>query len=682
METYVSLAFLSALALIVLSFQIHRVDIRERYRFFLPVMISASVWALFSGLWLISPYQISALMAQVSFLGIITLPVFVFLFAVDYARISGFTKNRHKALLWGIPGISILLMLTNPMHGLFWSEVYPEEVFPEVYASSHVAGFWYYLHSFYSYTLIIISLVLIFKALQKKKAVLGQYMLLLGVAVPTTTSMLFVFEVTALDLSPLFLSFAVLAFGWTVTSGIYRENIQELQRLQNKTSEMNNLYELVVRISERLIHTDTAEIRQAINDVLGELGRFNNVDRVYIFEYDKDKDDVSNTYEWCNTGITPEIKNLQNIPYNFVPRWRKHFDNNDYVYIPSVKELPDDPYYEHEKAILLPQGIKSLIVVPMFHAQDFVGFTGFDSVRMNKEWDHTTISLLKMTADIIAGSILRASYEKALIREKQNAEAANQAKSEFLANMSHELRTPLNAILGFTEIVKDDLIEDSQRDQLQMVITSGNALLRLINDLLDFSKAEAGALPLTPNETPLRKLLNFVSDTFRAEANQKNIELQVHNNTGSDKMLWIDEGRVRQILFNLVGNAIKFTHKGQVVVSAEVIPVEEIEQNDSQKGTTPDKKSDHANGKDGMIKKAQLLLTVKDTGIGIAREDQEAIFTPFTQLSTGNNRIYEGTGLGLNITQRLVDMMDGDIRLSSELGKGSTFTVRVQCGCF
>ncbi len=660
MEVYVSLAFLSALALIAMFFQIYKVDIHRKYRYFLPVMISAAIWALFSGFWLITSVQISALMARVSFLGIITLPVFIFHFAIDYARITWFTKTWYKALLWSIPFVSILLMLTNPVHGLFWSEVFPDEVFPGVYASTFESGLWYYIHAFYSYLLIIIALVLIFKALRKKNAVLGQYMLLFGLAVPTTTSMLFILEVTAVDLSPLVLSFAVLAFGWTVTSGIYGENIQELQKLQQKTSEMNNLYGLVARISERLIHADTAEIKQAINDVLGDLGRFNNVDRVYIFEYDKSKDEVNNKYEWCNTGITPEIDNLQNIPYDFVPRWRKHFDKNASVYIPSVKDLPNDPLYEHEKAILLPQGVKSLIVVPMYHAQEFVGFAGFDSVRKNKQWDRTTISLLKMTADIIAGSILRAKYEKALIREKHNAEAANQAKSEFLANMSHELRTPLNAILGFTEIVKHSLVEDNQRSQLQIVITSGHALLQLINDLLDFSKAEAGTLRLTPSETHLSKMLKFVSDTFLPQTSQKNISLRVQNNADADTLLWIDEGRVRQILLNLVGNAVKFTSKGYVGVSADVVPID----------------------KSSNTKEAQLIFTVRDTGIGIAKEDQETIFAAFTQLSTGDTRDYQGTGLGLNITQRLVELMGGKMQLVSEPGVGSTFTVRLHCGYF
>ncbi len=661
MEIYVSLAFLSALSLLVLALQMYRLDIRKEYAGFLPVMISAAVWALFSGFWLLTSVEMSLLMSQASFLGIITLPVFLLSFAFDFADVKIFRKRAYRLVFWLIPATNIILMLTNSWHGLFWSEVFANEVFAGVFAMSFEAGTWYLIHSYYSYLIILFAILLMLFALRRKKAVLAQYLMLPAIIIPLMASMLYVFGVTAIDLTPLLLSFAVLAFGLTVISSIYNDNIRELQKLQQKTSEMNLLYELVVRISERLIHTDTADINLAISDVLGELGRFNEVDRVYIFEYDKEKDEINNTFEWCNTGITPEIDNLQGIPFDFVPRWREHFTNNEYVYIPSVKDLPDDPYYEHEKEILLPQGIKSLIVMPMYHAQEFVGFTGFDSVRMNKEWEPKIISLLKMTADIIAGSILRAKYEEALIREKQNAEAANRAKTEFLANMSHELRTPLNAILGFTSVIKDKLDDEDSRDQVKMVLSSGNALLRLINDLLEFSKAEAGSLALKPSETSISRLLIFVKDTFLPEASEKGIELRVPLTDVSNTLIIIDEGRIRQILLNMVGNAIKFTHKGYVEVTADIQPEK----------TCPNPSSNTA-----AIKKA-LILSIKDTGIGIEEKDQKTIFSPFTQLSTGNSRMYEGTGLGLNIAQRLVELMGGKMSLTSTPGVGSTFTVNI-----
>jgi signal transduction histidine kinase len=660
MEIYVSLAFLSALSLSVLAWQMYRLDIRREYQGFLPVMISAAVWSLFSAFWLLTSVEMSELMSQVSFLGIISLPVFLLLFAFDFAEVKTFRKKTYRYLFWVIPGVNIILMLTNSWHGLFWSEVFPAEIFPGVFAITFEAGPFYLLHSYYSYLIIIVALALMFIALRRRKAMLAQYLLLPGIIIPLSASMLYVFGVTVIDLTPLVLAFAVLAFGLTVISGIYGANMQELQKLQHKTVEMNLLYELVVRISERLIHTDTPQIGKAIDDVLAELGRFNKVDRVYIFEYDKENDEVNNTFEWCNNGITPEIENLKGIPFDFVPRWRRHFTNNEYVYIPSVKDLPDDPYYEHERGILLPQGIKSLIVVPMYHAQEFVGFTGFDSVRMHKSWEPTIISLLKMTADIIAGSILRAKYEEALIREKQNAEAANRAKTEFLANMSHELRTPLNAILGFTGIIRDQLDNEDSREQVQMVLSSGNALLRLINDLLDFSKAEAGTLALKASETRISRLLKFVNDTFLPEASEKGIELRVPLPALNDKHITADEGRIRQVLLNMVGNAVKFTHKGYVEVTADI----------QRKNTGPNPEAN----------KQYLVLTIKDTGIGIAEKDQQTIFAPFTQLSTGNSRMYEGTGLGLNIAQRLVELMNGEISLTSKPGVGSTFTVTIPVG--
>jgi two-component system, NarL family, sensor histidine kinase EvgS len=190
-----------------------------------------------------------------------------------------------------------------------------------------------------------------------------------------------------------------------------------------------------------------------------------------------------------------------------------------------------------------------------------------------------------------------------------------------------------------------------------MVLSSGNALLRLINDLLDFSRAEAGNLALKPSETSISKLLKFVKDTFLPEANEKGIELRVPVTASSEKHVTVDEGRIRQVLLNMVGNAVKFTHKGYVEVTADI----------HTRKACP---NTGANMQD-------LVFSIKDTGIGIEEKDQETIFSPFTQLSTGNSRMYEGTGLGLNIAQRLVELMGGEINLSSEPGVGSTFTVTI-----
>ena len=691
MEIYVSLAFLSALSLLILGLQLYRVDRRREFIWFLPLMGAAAVWAFFSGLWLVLPAGFSMFMNKLSFLGIITLPVFLFLFGMDFSNRRRVFRRGNLVVIWVIPAISILLMLTNELHGLFWSEVYPGLMFGDVVVSHYVPGPWYFVHSAYSYGLIFVALGLLFIELRKRRAVLWQYGLVLGIVVPLMTSIFYFFGLTQIDYSPLTLSLTVLAFGWFMSTGFYERNILKLQSLQKQTDEMNRLYDLIVQISERLIQTHIDEMEEAVNDVIAELGDFTGVDRVYVFEYDRRKGVVNNTFEWCRRGISREIDNLQGIPVSAVPRWMDRFNDSRHVYIPSVKDLPDDPIHQKEKEILLEQEVKSLVVVPMYHADELAGFVGFDSVRKYKMWDDKTVALLGVMADIISGNLMRAEYERALIREKQNAEAANRAKTEFLANMSHELRTPMNSILGFTDVVMRNMDDSPERVHLQMVLKSGHSLMRLLNDLLDFSKAEAGVLELHPTETNVMELLEFVKDTFMPKAEEKGLDLQVRFDGSSERLFLLDEGRLRQVLFNMVGNAIKFTREGMVEVVAGVEGFEGGDSFNHSAGKPSDlpfegkqpAATSNGDGADvpdgGAAPSCQLVFKIIDTGIGIAESDQQSIFAAFSQVSRGSNRAYQGTGLGLNISQRLVHLMGGTIGLESTPGKGSVFTVKIPC---
>ncbi len=237
---------------------------------------------------------------------------------------------------------------------------------------------------------------------------------------------------------------------------------------------------------------------------------------------------------------------------------------------------------------------------------------------------------------------------KDLERSKKAAEVANRAKSEFLANMSHEIRTPMNAILGFSDLLQDMTADSTCQSYLEAIRSSGKTLMSLINDILDLSKIEAGKLQLSSEPINIRGLIHEVCQIFLVKAKEKGIELLVIVDSSLPETIAFDEVRLRQILFNLVGNAIKFTEKGYVKigVSSELL----------------------------IDQKIQLILTIEDTGIGIAQEDQQRIFDVFTQSEGQSTRRYGGTGLGLTITRRLTEMLGGSIKLISELGKGSTFT--------
>lgn len=296
--------------------------------------------------------------------------------------------------------------------------------------------------------------------------------------------------------------------------------------------------------------------------------------------------------------------------------------------------------------LALPSGM-SLAQAKIHADEEMSGSTRILIETIMGMYDQLANRTVQMTKEINK----RKEVEAELQLAKEKADAANIAKSMFISTMSHELRTPLNAILGFSELMsRDESITTKQKEMLDIINNSGTNLLEMINDVLDISKIEAGKLTLNPSHLDLISFLKDIADLFGFNATEKKLGFTLDIDEVETKFIVIDSGKLRQILSNLLSNAIKFTHQGEIVFRAHTRPLLE----DS----------------------ATLFIEIKDTGVGLANENQERIFQPFFQLVQKNADV-KGTGLGLAISKSLVELMEGKLSFVSELEKGTSFTIEL-----
>lgn len=395
--------------------------------------------------------------------------------------------------------------------------------------------------------------------------------------------------------------------------------------------------------------------RRVLPEVLEHLGMAADVSRVYVFQNHETPREgllTSQRYEWVADHATPEIDNPQLLDLSYersgLSRWVPILQDG-HALLGSCKDFPPQ-----EWDCLKQQGIQSIALVPVHVASRWWGLLGVDEFRRERAWSDAEITALRAAAHTLGAAIERADASQALILAKEAAEAASEAKSQFLANMSHEIRTPITGVMGMLHLLQRTDLDEKQNRYVSNAVTAAGTLLTVIGDVLDFSKIEAGRLELDQSTFSVPDLLDAAVRVSAERAEARNIELTYRLESNVPRELRGDPDRMRQILVNLIGNAIKFTEQGEVTVSCAL--------------------------EEEAVDAVLVRFSVRDTGCGIAPDQQKMIFEAFSQADGSMSRVHGGTGLGLAICRQLCELMDGTIEVESELGVGSTFWFTARLG--
>lgn len=426
-------------------------------------------------------------------------------------------------------------------------------------------------------------------------------------------------------------------------------DITDRKRAEEETIARLHFEESVAAVSRSLLARATAD--ESLQEALRHLLPPSGASRVYLFENIHDPQlglCMRQTHEICAEGVKPEIDNpvLQRLPYaQGLARWQRELSQGRPV------QGVVDSFPPEERAILEPQLILSILVLPIWSAGEWYGFIGFDEIRTRRVWTEADVRLLRTAAEMIGAYLARERNDAELRHAKEQAEAASRAKTQLLANMSHEIRNPLMAMMGWADRARR---LEGGRKYGEVILRNGRYLKTLLNNLLDLSRIDAGQMRVQPVETSLVEiLLNVLAQAAPAPHQQASVEVSFRYLTPIPSTICTDPLGLAVATVNLLNNALKFTERGHVHVVVAV----------DRDGPEP-----------------RLSIQVQDTGRGIPEDQLEHVFEAFAQVGAPSGRLFEGVGLGLPISRWLAEHLGGSLAVQSKLGSGSTFTLRVATG--
>ncbi len=430
-------------------------------------------------------------------------------------------------------------------------------------------------------------------------------------------------------------------------------SLNDVRRSEDALQKKDRLLQGVAFATQELI--SNKDFHSAIGEAVKRFGNTILADEVSIQKNETDQYGVLYSKQFvCFKDIDENVDyynpEYQHVPFDYMP-WTVEELKEKRIFHSAVKDLKDSSRHWFEG-----KNILSIVTLPIFVSGQFWGFINIYDSKEVRMWQQTEVYILQSLATTLGAVIERNQLQESLLLAKEVAEASSKAKSEFMSNMSHELRTPMNGIIGFTDLILTTELKPHQKEYLNNVSKSGNNLLNLINDILDFSKIEAEKLQLDPMPFKLNELVEETAQMLSLKAVEKGLEIICMIDPSLPSEFMGDSARIRQILVNLVGNAIKFTKKGEVVLEVKVDGAVYLQNN-----------SRYLN----------LNIIISDTGIGIPAEKLHHVFENFTQVDSSTTRKYGGTGLGLTISRGLAQLMSGSLDVHSTLGKGSSFILKL-----